>query len=209
MGTITALRKCLISGMRRTTNSSKCARRTAISTFSGIVSPALRMSGLWNLSGRQAEMLEASVIESSVPRQVFASLLIVAFGLANLPPLTSWTARRQRSCCSLASCCRNHQCAMNGQHAAIPTSRMPMTNCSMRPRGKTSPLHGRSISCSCSISRSASIFALTVQSYLFFEPYEHGKISPAAITVWVSFPAGPSTLPGFPQSADHPPKLRS
>jgi hypothetical protein len=149
---------------------------------------------------------EFGVVESNVPRKLSAWLLIVAFSVLNLPPFASWaTGRHGPSCCSSASCCRNGQCAMANHGAAMPMSGMPM-HCSM---AKSSAPHGRSISCTCSVSPAASVVTVPVHSYLFFDSSQHAMISPLATSARLRFLGGPSILAGFPHRPSHPPKLHS
>jgi hypothetical protein len=165
-----------------------------------------------------------------MPRKLSAWLLITALSLASLSPLQTRAASCGRqSCCSSGSCCRMGHCSMpdpgdtsgdaagkparpqmghclmRGARASTRRTGMP-TNCSM---GQPSTNTRCSVSCRCSISPSPSVAAAPIHGYLYFDPSEPGVVSRLATAGWLSsFPAL-STQAGFPQRAEHPPKLHS
>ena len=159
-----------------------------------------------------AALLGSAVIESSVLRKLSAWLLITAFGLVNLPPLETCAARRGRqSCCSSGCCCRMGHCSMAGSDAARGdaghrTALQQMGQCSM---GGPSSNPRRSVSCRCSISPTPSLAAAPVHGYLYFDPSSHNMVSRLPATSWLLPTAVPSSSDGFPQRADHPPRLSS
>jgi hypothetical protein len=169
-----------------------------------VVPGILRISGHVGPGARVYRRRALNVIESAVVRKLSTWTLLIAFSLANLPPLGIRAASRGGgSCCSSASCCRNGHCSMNGSRAGVPG--MPL-NCAVH---KASPIRQRAASCTCWASHAPSIAAAPAHSYFYVDPSERRLIFPLPATGWLTFPPGLSTLPGFPPSASHPPKLRS
>jgi hypothetical protein len=81
-----------------------------------------------------------------------------------------------------------------------------LKNCSM---GQPSTNSRSSVSCRCSISPSPSVAAAPIHGYLYFDPSEPGVVSRLAAAGWLSSLPAVSARAGFPQRAEHPPKLHS